>query len=384
MQNYMQTINRSISQFQQNLLPQEVYETTIIEAKKIIRADAGSLFFHSGDTFQRIFSCVPKDKQGIPSPHGIAYKALRTGKPHFHTAASIALSHPELYQRGVKGIVVIPISYTGTLGVLTLQAYHQQKLRKNKLSELQLFGTVASIAIQKTRLISDLQEAIRSRDLFMSIASHEFKNPLTTIRMYTHMIEDAIEKNTIPSQKWTEILSTEITQLTELINDLLTKEKFSLYDMDYQWEVENVKKILQQTIEKYQTTHPDHLIEYIDETKENNISIRADSNKLQQVFNNILNNAVKFSSLNKAITTRLHTTNKFILIQITDQGDGIPAKDIKKLFEKFYKGNPRKEGMGLGLYVAKTIIDKHHGKVKVISKLGKGTTITIKFPRLQK
>lgn len=362
---------------------QELYKSTVFEAQKITRADSGSLFLYHSNTLHRIYSSVPKDKQGIPSPQGYSHKALQFGKPFVHTQNTLKLYHPEMYAKGVRAIIIIPLIFKDIrLGVLTLQSYRTTKIRSQKLYSLQLFGAIASSTLNKSYRLKDLEEALETRNLFIAVASHELKTPVTTISMYAQLVKKAVEKKMIPQKKWVEVLHTETSQLTQMIDDLLTKQKFSLYDLDYKWEPQSLFHLLKQTIEKYQTTYPDRKISFNTRLQSEDTFVVMDCNKIQQVIVNILNNAVKFSPQDKEICIKLHDKDEMICFQITDQGPGIPRENRRKIFERFYKGNHQKDGMGLGLYVAKTIIDKHNGNIKIRSAKFKGTTIQVALPKL--
>ena len=363
---------------------QDLYNATLFEALKLTNADCGSLFSYKENKFSRLYSSVPKEKQGIPSAKGFSYKSLKTGKPLIHTKSTLLLFHPEMYQKGIKEIIIIPLKhYDIQSGVLTLQCYDSKKLRKEKLQDLKVFGSLAGLSIQKSLQQEHLHDTVANRDLFMSIASHELKNPITTISMYAQLIRSHVEKNILPQKKWVDVLSSETSQLTELINDLLTKEKFSLYEMEYKFQRVDLREIIEDTLEKYQTTHRERQLIMKDLIKTmKSIPILADCNKIQQVISNILNNSAKFSTSDKPITITLSSSKRYFSFAIADQGPGIPKKNRQKLFDKFFKGDPHKEGMGLGLYVAKTIIDKHHGKIRVQSRINKGTTIQISLPKL--
>lgn len=380
----LRTLNNSALEFLNASYPEDVYNITVSTAQKLAQADYGSIFFHRDSTFYRIYSNVPKNKQGTPSANGLSYYSLKTGKTHIHTRKSLTQTHPEMCKNGVKGIILIPLKYQNkNIGVLALQSNKVKTLRKQKMNALQFFGSMASLSIQKVQEYTDLRESIANRDLFISLASHELKNPVATISMYSQLIRTSVVKESLPQTKWVDVLYTETSQLTHLINELLTREKFSLYDMDYKWTKNSLRKLIQETLEKYQITHPDRKFIFLDRTiKKEKTTILADCNKMQQVIINILNNAVKFSPQNQPITIALHAGENCFCFSIKDKGNGIPKENRKKLFEKFFKGNSHMEGMGLGLYVAKTIIDKHQGKIAVKSFINKGTTIQVSLPKI--
>ena len=375
-------LNQSTLTFMSTDSLTELFQEAVHEAQRITQTDSGSLFLYQGQSFHRVFSSVPKERQSHPLINGYAYQSLQMHKPFVHTQNTIKFSHPEMYKNGVKAIIIAPLQYKNIhIGILALQSYRITKIRSNKLHALQIFSNLAGITINKTQKIYDLEEALETRNLFMSVASHELKTPITTISMYTQLVHNAVEKKMIPHKKWVDVLSSETTQLTHMINELLTKQKFSLYDLDYQWQSQSLFNTLKQTIEKYQITYPDRIISFETKLRDEDSFVLMDGNKIQQVIVNILNNAVKFSPADKEILIRLHCKGNMICFQIIDHGHGIAKEHRKKIFERFYKGDHQKDGMGLGLYVAKTIIDKHNGNIKIRSAKNKGTTIQISLPK---
>jgi two-component system sensor histidine kinase ResE len=143
-----------------------------------------------------------------------------------------------------------------------------------------------------------------------------------------------------------------------------------------------MKEIVVQAIDNFKFNYPDRLVSYKDEIEGLDDTIIGDCDKLVQVITNILNNAAKFSSKEYDIILTLTEKNPYIQIKVQDSGIGISSEDLKHVFDGFYKGKHGvKEGMGLGLYLSKLIIDQHRGKITIESEEQKGTTIEIKLPK---
>jgi two-component system sensor histidine kinase VicK len=109
----------------------------------------------------------------------------------------------------------------------------------------------------------------------------------------------------------------------------------------------------------------------------------GDFERLTQVFVNILDNAAKHSPKNTVISVRMFKTRRKISIQIEDRGKEVDKKDLKRVFEAFYKVNTTTAGMGLGLYLSKQIIDNHKGRIQISSKKGQGVIVTVTLPKLK-
>ena len=127
--------------------------------------------------------------------------------------------------------------------------------------------------------------------------------------------------------------------------------------------------------------HPHHEVIFTNKTKSPTNYITGDKNKLLQVFINTLSNAAKFSLQESPISLTLSKEKKSYIIQITNNGKGIPKGELEKIFDRFYKGtNNYHEGMGLGLYLTKKIVEDHKGSIFITSDIGKQTIVEIHFP----
>ena len=145
----------------------------------------------------------------------------------------------------------------------------------------------------------------------------------------------------------------------------------------------NMNEVVKNAIDRINLTNPDVKIIFDDQSVTGIFPVIGDSDKLIQMTSALLSNAIKFSLPLQQIHILLQRNKRFIILKIKDQGKGIPQKDLAKIFEGFFKGdtNGHEEGMGVGLLVAKHIIEHHKGKLNITSKENKGTTIEVKLPR---
>ena len=234
-----------------------------------------------------------------------------------------------------------------------------------------------------TQLYSQLTEALETRDLFISLAAHELKTPLTSIHGYAQLIEKKAANHELPPIKWIQMLVRETTRARGLIGELLHVEQIKTKKLQFRMRKSNLMTIVHRSIQSFGIMHPKRKILFEKGKLESKPYIQCDVDKLLQVLMNLYNNAAKFSGHKSPITVSLNECDTAYLLNIKDEGKGISQAEIEKIFTVFYKGKQNtKEGLGLGLYLSKHIIEKHNGSINVKSQLGKGTTITITLNKL--
>lgn len=369
----------------QPLSLEERYKIAIEQAAKITGADYGTIFL--GDKkgrLIRVFSNVPKDRKVKPRSEGYTHKALVSGKLYVVPPQILKKIHKEeLYDKGVSSLIIIPLSFNRkTVGVLTLQTHNPKSANKLSRNTLNLFGSMISLGIRNSQLYEQSVVAVEGRDLFISVASHELKTPLTTIAAYSDQIAKRVNSKQLPSEKSVEVLNAEVRRLKNLLNELLALDQIRSGELNYEWKDIHVLDVLKRALVNFKFSYPGYKVFVEKSISRKEGLILGDKDKLQQALTNLLNNAAKFSSQLTPIVVSLYSENDNIIISITDYGRGIRKKEQYKIFHEFFKaeGN-RKDGMGLGLFLVRSIIEKHGGSISLISKLHKGTTISIKLPQ---
>lgn len=220
------------------------------------------------------------------------------------------------------------------------------------------------------------------KDEFISIASHELKTPLTSVRGYLQLLERLPEaKNNEKFKSYLEKTSAQLNKLRDLIDDLLDISKIESGKMKFNFQTLSVEKLINNTLENVSQMYPDHTFKRIGHV---NTEIFADEIRLEQVLINYLTNAIKYSPNSKEIhlETILTEDNK-IQIGVRDFGIGIPPDKLNHLFDKFYRveeSSYKFQGLGMGLYICKEIIARHRGEHGVESLLNKGSFFYFRLP----
>lgn len=234
------------------------------------------------------------------------------------------------------------------------------------------------------------EDAIKARDEFLSIASHELKTPLTTITLRIQSTLDSILNNTLANFSGEKLVGSlniaheQTRRLQMLIKDLLDFSLITRGKLDLQYKEGNLNEIVKSTIDRFE----DHLelagcSLKLETTGE--INGLWDQIRLEQALSNLLTNAIKYgegSPIEVDIQKEGHTAK----ISVKDNGIGIDSKKQKAIFDRFQRAteDEKFQGLGVGLFIVKQIIDAHGGKVSVKSKLGKGSTFIIELPIKEK
>lgn len=293
-----------------------------------------------------------------------------------------------LLELGANSSMVVPIRARGKIrGSLAFIA----GTSKPNFSALDLalaedLGRRAGIAIENALLYGAAQSAIRARDEFVSIASHELKTPITSLKMQLQMMLRGInvEKGTTPTpEKLFKSLTSstnQIERLTVLIEDLLDVTRIETGKLNYKFEQVDLSQLVKEVTERFseevkysKTIFRQHL--------DDNVLVFCDRYRIEQVFVNLVSNALKYGSNNPIDVSVTQENGKAIII-VKDQGLGI-AKDLQgKIFERFERAisSTNISGLGLGLYITKQIVDAHQGWIEVESDLGVGSTFKICLP----
>ncbi|WP_048763297.1 cell wall metabolism sensor histidine kinase VicK [Streptococcus cristatus] len=226
----------------------------------------------------------------------------------------------------------------------------------------------------------------RERRLFVSNVSHELRTPLTSVKSYLEALDDgALSEPVAP--EFVKVSLTETNRMMRMVTDLLSLSRIDNNTSHLDVELTNFTAFITYILNRFDK------IKNQDETKKYEIIrdysitpiwVEIDTDKMTQVIDNIMNNAIKYSPDGGTITVSVRTTDVQLILSISDEGLGIPKQDLPKIFDRFYRVDKARSraqgGTGLGLAIAKEIIKQHHGFIWAKSEYGKGSTFTIVLP----
>jgi signal transduction histidine kinase len=222
---------------------------------------------------------------------------------------------------------------------------------------------------------------------FVSNITHELKTPLAAIRLYTETLQHGRVKDAEQEHKFLGIIAKESVRLTHLINNILDFSRIEMDRKRYTFEPTAVGDVVKDVLESYSYQLNDKGFTVRTEFDGELPRVRADRDALGQAVLNLIDNAMKYSPDHKEIDVAVRRDGAGVAIAVTDQGIGIPASELKKVFDAFYRVEKGLEhdvkGSGLGLAVVKHVVESHGGRVDVQSRRGAGSTFTIRLPVME-
>ena len=238
------------------------------------------------------------------------------------------------------------------------------------------------------RDITERKKMDRMKNEFVSTVSHELRTPLTSIRGSLGLLAGGAAGELPPQAvSLLDIAGNNTERLLLLINDILDIEKIESGQMAFKFSSVPVNAFLEQSVKAIQDYARQQHIDFKLSKSDNNLKIYADPDRLMQVMNNLLSNAVKFSPEEETVEISVTCHEGLVRVSVTDHGSGIPKEFQSKLFEKFTQSDASDTrkigGTGLGLNIAKSIIEKHGGNIDFTSQQDTGTTFYFELPVLQ-
>lgn len=233
--------------------------------------------------------------------------------------------------------------------------------------------------------ITERKELERKKDDFISIASHELKTPVTSIKGYVHLLMKHAAKKSDSSISHIQKIDMQLNKLTELIHDLLDLSRLQSGKLVYSMEEFNISNLIQEVVDDLQKTTDNHKIEIKNGIKR---KVIADKDRISQVLVNFLTNAIKYSPDQTHVKVILEDKGDAVQVSVQDFGIGIHEDERDKIFDRFYRVNDMADktfpGLGIGLYISKEIIMRHEGKIWVESKKGEGSIFKFTLPTVNK
>ncbi|HEX6480915.1 MAG TPA: PAS domain-containing sensor histidine kinase, partial [Ktedonobacteraceae bacterium] len=226
------------------------------------------------------------------------------------------------------------------------------------------------------------KELEQRKDTFISMASHELRNPLTILKLQTSMLHKQLAKQGLQASVPALVsMESQIKTISRLVEELLDVSRIQAGRLEYLQERVDLDALLREIADTMQHTHPSHRI-LLQGTLQT--SLMGDPDRLGQVFTNLLSNAIKYSPEAQTVEMDLSASPETVTIRVRDHGLGIPREQRDKIFERFYRAaGPQQRaipGLGMGLYIVAEIVKRHGGTITVDSEVGKGSTFTVTLP----
>jgi PAS domain S-box-containing protein len=394
--------------FASNIDPTWVTQA-IVERVAEVLGDWSAVIIRSGDRDLSVASLYHRDmaslglawsyiyRQPLIVGEGIIGQVVSTGFPSLTTnvrpiadAANPGTYHPSPMK--LASLLILPLrTRREVIGALIVAANDPDRaMTDEKLPLAELLTERASLAIENARLYTEqvearrkLEDLSRLKDEFLSIASHELRTPVTSIKGYTQLAKTLIKEGDLDtSEEYLDIALDQIDRMSRLILELLDVSRIETGRLEIRREPIPWAHFVRDVVHRHHTAVSDRRfhLSVPDDYK----VVNGDRDRLEQVLGNLLENAVKYSPEGSDVTVTVDDKGDALVTAVSDRGIGIPADELAQVFERFHRGrhvsSTNYGGLGLGLYITKQIVERHGGTIWVESKEGHGTSFFFSLP----
>lgn len=329
----------------------------------------------------------------------VSSRVIESQEVVYGSVAELSGVDGELAQ-GVQTVIVLPLLHRGkALGVLHLGTRQTRTFTPEDLVFLSAIANAAAVAVQNARLFEEanrqreqLKQLDHEKDEFISIVSHELKNPLASIKGYASLLQRRARKDTAleSAVKGLEVIEQQVNRMSLLLDQLRDVSQIGMDRFMIEAEPLDIVELTQRIALDMQATTTNHRIEL--DVPETPLMTEADEFRMSQVLGNLISNAIKYSPSGGQIDIVVCRSEdpphrpldlprgNWATVAVTDRGIGIPADVQSRLFERFYRAPNTKgkiSGMGLGLYITREIIQRHGGYMWLESQEGRGSTFGV-------
>ena len=299
---------------------------------------------------------------------------------------------------GIPLLSILPLEEKVTFREL-LETQHERLIHLEEDGEDSIVQCEFSVIQRESGFISGLvcvltdvteqQKIERERRNFVSNVSHELRTPLTSIKSYTEALVDGAWENKEIAPGFLNVIETETDRMMRMITDLLNLSRMDQNRFGLEKEFINMNELVVHIVNRFEMVlqsepYRDKNYRILTDITQRDLWVELDQDKITQVLDNIINNAIKYSPDGGRIIVRLMETHTDIIVSVSDEGLGISRKDIPHLFDRFYRVDKARSramgGSGLGLAIAQEVIQLHGGKIWVNSIENKGSTFFVSLP----
>lgn len=318
---------------------------------------------------------------------------IASGRPRIINDLNIYLSeHPEsestrkILGEGVRSSLTCPLIAMGKpVGFMFFSSAEPDAYREIHVQlYLQIAGQLSMI-VEKSRLYQQLLELNEIKNRFLGIAAHDLRNPIGVIKGYARLMLDGVLGEIGDQQgEFLQSIDQQCRKMLRLINDFLDVSAIEAGKLELRLQPVGLAEFLRETTASNQPLASAKRIELIEDWPANLPQIIMDPNRTEQVLNNLISNAIKFSHSETRVTVSAESSDAEAIVSVRDQGQGIPKADQSKLFSEFGRVGVQPTGgeksTGLGLAIARRMIEAHGGRIWVDSQPGRGSLFSFALP----
>ncbi|MFO7719965.1 MAG: PAS domain S-box protein [Gillisia sp.] len=389
----LNTVGKSITE---NLDLKGILQRVTDVTTNLTGAAFGAFFYNTLDAEGKGFrlftlSGVPKNAAeglGMPrhtemfQPTFVDKKVVRVDDIHQHPAYGKNAPHTGLPKGhfDVTSYMAIPVvSKTGDVIGGLLYGHPKRAMFSKEHEQLVInIAAQAAVSLDNSRLFEKVKSLSDKKDEFIALASHELKTPLTTMKGYLQLLSKQ-ETDTTNGMFVNKALN-QVEKLNNLVEDILNMSRIEKGILEFNLEVFDLREMLEEIAETFSYSAKTH--EIVSNVGEKPAIIKGDKQRIEQAVLNLMTNAIKYSPAANAINLNLELSAETVRIGVRDEGIGLTPDQKRQLFTRFYRAENSKgiNGLGLGLYLTKQIVDRHQGKIEVASEYGKGSEFIITLP----
>lgn len=285
---------------------------------------------------------------------------------------------------GASAVLLVPLRAGGrAIGVLHLV---RTKLGATHLpEEVQLadqYAGLAALALENARLYQEARQAVRERDDMLAVVSHDLRNPVNAIVLLTGAVLGRVgDSDTLMDRADVESIRSAARQADDLIQDLQDVSRISASRLRVEQRVVSIVDVVEDAADMFEPAMREAGITFEQRIDRDVRPLPADRARLLQVLSNLLGNAVRFTPRGGAVTLTLAAHTSAVRVAVRDTGPGVPLQNVHRVFERYWQA-PRlqRTGSGLGLYIARGIVEAHGGEIGVISAAGQGSEFWFTLP----
>lgn len=253
-----------------------------------------------------------------------------------------------------------------------------ERFKAEHVDLVESIASQAAVALDNSRLFEELKAMSDKKDEFIALASHELKTPLTTIKGYLQLL--ARKEQDRVNALFIDKTLDQVGKLNSLVADLLDVSKIEAGKLQFNLEVFDLRLVLKDVMETFPYTYKTHKIIFHDMPEP--VFVHADKQRIEQVINNLLTNAIKYSPGADLVEVSVSKDADLVTVKVKDFGIGLKEEHKHKIFTRFYRadGVVNVSGLGIGLHLTKEIIDRHNGQIGVESEFGVGSEFYFSLP----
>ena len=280
-----------------------------------------------------------------------------------------------------KAALYLPLIARGELiGALSLFR-ESRGFDRDEISFAEDLARLTALAMDNARLPDEVWSSLRARNEMIGIVSHDLRNPVAAVKMLSAAVLRAGDRNTEANAENIALMCQAAEQMDALIRDLLDVSRLDAGGLRVDPEAIDARELIVESLKTLAPLAEEQSIHFVTELPASLPKVLADRERIQQALSNLVGNAIKFTPAGGTITVRAETAPESVEVSISDTGKGISPDDLPRVFERYWQSDRTvRHGAGLGLPIAKGIVEAHGGRIWIESSADAGTRVTFELP----